>query len=227
MWWFRALHIELISRIDRARLPPNARILDAGCGTGGLLKRLRATHPTLAIEGIELDAEAAEAARRKSGVSVTVGSVARMPYPSASFAAIVSADVLCHEGVDEVGALLEFHRCLASGGVLLLNLPAYEWLSSAHDRRVHNVRRYSARRAEALVCAAGFTRVRIERWNSFLFPLMLAHRLASATSAPSDVRKFPEWQDRILFAATAAEHRLSSLGLRLPFGGSIQVEATK
>jgi ubiquinone/menaquinone biosynthesis C-methylase UbiE len=226
MWWYRALHLELISRLDRAALGPNARVLDAGCGTGGFLKRLHDAHPALSLEGIELDEQAAAVARRKTGLAIVVGSVARMPFEAGSFSAIVSADVLCHANVDERAALSEFHRCLSPGGALLLNLPAYEWLASAHDDRVQNVRRYGARRASDLVRTAGFARVRVMHWNSLLFPLMLARRIMlGGGAARSDVRRFPDWQNRLLFAVTAAERRLSSAGVRLPFGGSVQVEA--
>src|SRR5690349_514197 len=42
MWWYRALHTELLSRMNGARVPPGARVLDAGCGTGAFLAKLRA-----------------------------------------------------------------------------------------------------------------------------------------------------------------------------------------
>ena len=62
-----------------------------------------------------------------------------MPFSENTFTAIVSADVLYHRDVDDAQALLNFYRCLASGGTLLLNLPAYQWLYSAHDRAVYTV----------------------------------------------------------------------------------------
>jgi len=109
-----------------------------------------------------------------------------------------------------------------------MNLPAYGWLASAHDQRVHGARRYSARQAAKLVLAAGFSDVRVRHWNGLLFPVMLLHRLTSSRAeAASDVREYPGWQNRLLFAIMMAEHRLASIGLRVPFGGSIQVEARK
>lgn len=230
MWWYRALHARLIGRLD---LPSGARLLDAGCGTGGLLARLSAMRPDLQLTGLEYDAEAASLASEKTpGLTVQVGSVNAMPYAPASFDAVVSADVLCHAGVDQAAALAELHRVLKPGGRLLLNLPAYQWMASAHDAHVHNVRRYTAGGARALLRQAGFVAVRSGYWNSLLFPLMLLHRLLSrgggdGQAKGSDVRPFPAWQDRLFFAVTALERRLARLGLALPFGGSVWVEARK
>lgn len=228
MWWYRALHAGLAGRLDAAGLPPGAALLDAGCGTGGLLARLQAARPDLVLSGLEYDAEAAALARGKTGLPVVTGSVNAMPFPDAAFAAIVSADVLCHGGVDEAAALSEFRRCLQPGGLLLLNLPAYQWMASAHDRHVHNVRRYTAGRARRLLADAGFATVSAGYWNGLLFPLMLLHRLvAGQGTGASDVQPFPAWQDRLFFSATACERRLARAGLALPFGGSVWVWARK
>jgi SAM-dependent methyltransferase len=234
MWWYRALHARLLGRIARLGLPAGARLLDAGCGTGGLLARLAVLRPDLDLQGLEYDVEAAALARAKlpSGRdpgSLRVGSVNVMPYPDGQFDAIVSADVLCHAAVDEKAALTEFLRCLKPGGILLLNLPAYQWMASAHDMHVHNKRRYTLGQARARLAAAGFTAVSGGYWNSLLFPLMLLHRLTADKDEGegSDVKPFPAWQDRLFHAVTVIEQRLADVGLRLPFGGSVWIEAKK
>ena len=93
--------------------------------------------------GLDADHFACERARAKSGRPVCAGSVNALPFADGAFGAIVSADVLCHDGVDERAALAQFHRVLCDRGILILNLPAYDWLMSAHDRAVANVRRYT------------------------------------------------------------------------------------
>ncbi len=234
MWWYRALHARLLGRIARLGLPAGARLLDAGCGTGGLLARLAVLRPDLDLQGLEYDAEAATLARAKLPAgrdphSLRVGSVNVMPYPDGEFDAIVSADVLCHAAVDEAAALAEFLRCLKPGGTLLLNLPAYQWMASAHDVHVHNKRRYTLGQARARLAAAGFTVASGGYWNSLLFPLMLLHRLTAGKGEGegSDVKPFPAWQDRLFHAVTVLEQRLADIGLRLPFGGSVWIEAKK
>ena len=72
------------------------------------------------------------------------GSVNAMPFADRSFDAAIAADVLCHAAVDPATALIEIRRVLRPGGRLVVNMPAYAWLMSAHDRRVHNARRQTA-----------------------------------------------------------------------------------
>lgn len=233
MWWFRALRTGLSRRLPATPLPQQTpphrvRLLDAGCGTGGLLRHLARERCDLDLHGLEYDGEAAAIAAGKSGVRIASGSVNSMPFPDASFDVIVSTDVLCHAGVDESCALAEFRRCLKPGGLLLLNLPAYQWMQSAHDRHVHNVRRYTATMARQRVAAAGFAPVQSGYWNSLLFPLMLLHRmLAARRKQDSDVALFPPWQDRLFFTVTALERRMARHGLTLPFGGSVWISATR
>ncbi|WP_237182252.1 class I SAM-dependent DNA methyltransferase [Roseomonas marmotae] len=229
MWWYRAAHARVVAalraRPGRTALP----LLDAGCGTGGMLRRLSIALPGRALAGLEYSPEAAARAARKSGAAVAAGDANALPYPDARFGALVSVDVLCHRGVQEARALAEFHRVLAPGGTLVLNLPAFEWLRSAHDTRVHNARRYTAAGATALLRAAGFEAIEARYWNSLLLPLMVAQRKlrSRAPDAASDVAPFPPWLDATLHAATRTEAALARLGLRYPAGGSVLLTATR
>ncbi|WP_430395646.1 class I SAM-dependent methyltransferase [Ferrovibrio sp.] len=228
MWWYRALHAGVLQRIQRLGLVAGSRLLDAGCGTGGFLRYLKLSGLPVLPQGVEYDAEAAAVARDKTGLPVAVGSVNSLAYAEGSFDVVVSNDVLSHAAVDEAVALAEFRRCLVPGGRLLLSLPAYAWMASAHDRHVHNARRYTAGSARAALERAGLQVEAVGYWNSLLFPLMLLHRLtAGQTQQESDVKPFPPLLDRLFFAVTALERALARLGLGLPFGGSVWVQARK
>jgi SAM-dependent methyltransferase len=231
MWWYRALHavaLTALGPLDQ-QAPNGAGVLDAGCGTGGFLRHLRAAWPGRPAIGLEYAPEAAARAQAKSGVPVVVGTVNAMPFAAGRFAALVNLDVLSHAAVEEGQALAEMHRVLAPGGRLVLNLPALEWLRSPHDLHVHNARRYSATEARHKLERAGFTEVRPRYWNSLLLPLMVIQRkvLARAHADRSDVQPFPPWLDHSLFAVTAVERRLLALGLRFPLGGSVLVTARR
>ena len=98
-------------------------------------------------------------------------------------------------------------------------MPAYAWLLSVHDHRVHNVRRCTARQLTAMLDAAGFAPVRVRYWNSLLLPLMVAQRkLLTRNGAASEVAQFPPWLDGTLHAMTEIERRLP---FTLPAGGSV------
>jgi SAM-dependent methyltransferase len=230
MWWFAALHANLALLYARMGDRAGGRmLLDAGCGTGGLLARLSAALPDGAAIGLDADPFACERARAKSGRPVCAGSVDALPFADGAFGAIVSADVLCHDGVDEQAALTQFHRVLCDRGILILNLPAYDWLMSAHDRAVANVRRYTRRRVEQLLEGAGFRPLFASYWNTFLFPLMVLTRklLPSSAEAESDVKLQAQAVEALCRAATGVEHALLGRGWRLPFGGSVIAVAAK
>jgi SAM-dependent methyltransferase len=227
MWWFRGMHANLLAAFGRRRPKLPGNLLDAGCGTGGLLAKLARALPDWSPYGLDADVGACLLARAKSGRPVSCGSANQLPFADGSLAAIFSADVLCHRNVDEVDALASFHRGLARDGLLVLNLPAYQWLLSEHDHAVHNVRRYTARRVRRLLRRAGFAKIRTTYWNSVLFPLMAARRLVGSRPSVSDVMNFPRPIELAFRGIMRFEAMLIGRGLPLPYGGSILATALK
>ncbi len=214
LWWYRALHTRLIAALAGVQ----GRVLDAGSGTGGFLTKLRAARPDLALDGLEYNGTAALRAAQKSGARITRGSINALPYADASFDAIVSADVLCHEAVDPAQALAELRRVLKPGGRLVVNMPAYAWMASAHDRRVRNARRSTPSELQAWLRRAGLAEIRTKFWNSLLFPAMLIQRkLLARGDAASDVATISPGLNGIFLAITRLECHLPAL----PWGGSI------
>ena len=204
-------------------------ILDAGCGTGGFLSRLALKYWGRPVIGLDLDFQACARAVIKSARPVCAGSVNDLPFANDALAAIFSADVLCHQGVDEHRALRQFHRCLSQNGRLILNLPAYRWMLSRHDMAVSNTRRYTATGLRRLLKAVGFRPVYISYWNAVLFPLMVITRklFPEGHGAGSDVKLYPQSVEMLCRAATGLETALLRRGVGLPFGGSILAIAVK
>lgn len=230
MWWFAAMHANLLLAAQRSALDElDLPILDAGCGTGGFLSCLAVTYWRTPVIGLDLDLQACARAATKSARPVCAGSVNDLPFASDALAAIFSADVLCHEGVDERRALRQFHRCLSRNGRLILNLPAYRWMLSRHDVAVSNTRRYTATGLRRLLQAVGFRPVYVSYWNAMLFPLMVVTRklFPEGHGVGSDVKLYPRPVEMLCRAATRLETALLRRGVGLPFGGSILAIAVK
>jgi SAM-dependent methyltransferase len=229
MWWYRGLRALVAGQLVRAlsTSPAAGPVLDAGCGTGGMLRVLGADVAGRATVGLDFSPAAAELARSKAGRPVMSGSVNELPVGDRKLGGYVSLDVLCHTNVDPVLALKEARRCLEPGAIAVLNLPAYAWMYSAHDRRTQNARRFNRGEVRALLVGAGFRVVRATYWNTLLFPLMLVHRLIERENAESDVKEYPRWIDAVFSSALALERAAIGAGLSLPFGGSLLVVATR
>jgi SAM-dependent methyltransferase len=221
MWWYRALHARVLDVLRDVR----GAVLDAGCGTGGLLGRL-GDQPGLARIGLEWHAEATQRAAAKSGAPVARGSINALPFADALFDAAIAADVLCHRAVEPASALAELRRVLRPGGMLVVNMPAYEWLLSGHDRLVHNARRQSAPQLRAMLAQAGFADIRARYWNGLLLPLMVARRkiFPPRHDSASDVSRFSPWLNTTLHRVAEIERHLP---VGLPVGGSVLATARR
>ena len=227
MWWYRAMHGHALRALSP--LPRTVRLLDAGCGTGGFLARLRAARPEATLFGLEYEQGAAARAAAKAGAHIACGTVNALPFPDGSFDAVTSLDVICHAGVEPSQALAEFRRVLRPGGMLVLNLPGHEWLKSAHDIRVHNARRFEQAATRAQLEAAGFDAPDARHWNTLLLPLMVLQRkvLARGEEDASDVAPYPAWLNASLLAVCRVEGALLRAGLRFPAGGSLITTAIR
>lgn len=225
MWWFHGARTLMAWALCNTTLPPGP-VLDAGCGTGGMLRLLADVLPERLCIGLDqAPAALGHAARQKAGRLIG-GSVNSLPFADISLAAIVSADVLCHRDVDPRAALAESARCLMSGGVLILNQPAYDWMKSIHDHKVHNVRRFVRRDIAGLLAASGLRLHRITHWNAILLPPLVLWRLLAPTST-SDVKPYPWILDRILRLLLGLERWFIRRGCNLGFGSSILAVAVK
>ena len=91
-----------------------ADVLEVGCGTGLILSRLAAT--ARSVVGVDLSPGMLAAAAGR-GHAVVCADATRLPFPDASFDAVVSFKVLAHV-VAVREALAEMARVLRPGGVL-------------------------------------------------------------------------------------------------------------
>lgn len=230
-WWYAVLRSQ-VQHALAGRLPPRGRLLDAGCGTGGMLEFLQGRIGDLNLAGVDDAEEAVRHCHLRGLNTVQMGSVEALPYADAAFDAVLSLDVLYHAGVSEKHALAEMGRVLNPDGLLVLNLPAFNGLRGSHDVAVSGARRYGASQVRSLLEHSSFAVEMIHYWNAWLFLPMLVWRQLSrrkaeqGTRCKSDLNLTPAWMNALLSGMGRVDAGLCR-ELRLPFGSSVFAVARK
>ncbi|MCD8539899.1 MAG: class I SAM-dependent methyltransferase [Leadbetterella sp.] len=229
MWWYRALHDRVTEEI-RSASPDyrNLRVLDAGCGTGGLLTRLRAEGLSN-IEGFDFNEHAVEFSKSR-GLPVSQKDITDFEYPPASFDVVVSDDVLYQfDDPELLNALRCIHRVLKPGGIFITNNNAFSVFGGIHDIAVGSKRRFVKADFEHFLAGfPGFRIVKSVYWSLFLSPLILGVRLlqklqlkwgmVKAEEVKSDVSLPSEAVNKLLYGICSLERRILK---RSPFGSSL------
>lgn len=227
MWHFRSLHRHVLRELLNALGRDPAKILDAGCGTGGLIRRLVAEVPAWEWTGLDSQPLACQLASERSGGAFVEGRVESLPFADGTFDAVVSADVLCCVK-DDGAAIHEGFRVLRPGGVMIVNVALHPWLWSYHDEATQTQRRYQVKELTNKIRAAGFGEVAIKRWNALTLPLIaLRRKILPPLQDGSDVRLYPVLLNKIMDAFMGVEHAWIGLGGRWPFGSSQMAVAGK
>jgi SAM-dependent methyltransferase len=222
-WWYRGRRLIIRAELDRLALPPGARVLDAGCGSGRTLEDLRAYGE---VAGIELSELAAAHARERGLGEVLVGRVESLPWEEDRFDLVTCLDVLEHTADDRV-ALRELRRVTKPGGWLLLTVPAYPALWSTHDVVNHHYRRYTRRTLRRAAREAGWRVDRLTSFNSLLLPAAAAvrvsqrYRLRNDNDHVSELRVGPRWLNGVLERPLRLEAAMLRRGYTLHAGLSL------
>ena len=173
-WWYRGRRRVLAAVLDGIALPPGARLLDAGCGSGRELDELAARGRAT---GIDVSDVALACARRRGHADVRRAAIERLPFADATFDLVTCLDVIEHLP-DDVAALAELRRVTRPDGLLVVTVPAYQALWSAHDLANRHLRRYRAASLRAAAGAAGWVVVRDTHFNALLLGPAAVVRLA-------------------------------------------------
>jgi SAM-dependent methyltransferase len=229
-WWYQALRPHVARAIEP--MPPDFSLLDAGCGTGGMLKVVRQKFPAAHLTGVDHSTHALElTAARETGAKLIPASVHELPFPAESFDVVLSLDVLSHAGVDDSLALRETFRVLRTGGRLILNVAAFDFLKGAHDCAVDVNHRYTRRQLRGRLADASFFVERSSYWNATFTPPIALARWLSRFRPPedkprSDFRPLPGILNSMLQRIAALELS-ASRHVSLPFGTSLFAVARK
>jgi SAM-dependent methyltransferase len=176
-WWYVTLHHLVLSIAERKQIGKDSAILDAGCGTGGLLKLL-SRHGYVNLTGFDLS-ETAVSICQKSNLSVTQLDMLNMAeaYGSERFDLIVSNDTLCYlDEASQVDWTLQCSQLLRPGGILIANVPAHDCFGGIHDRCVGIRQRFTPARVRRIFQGSSLHVRSVLYWPFFLAPAIFLAR---------------------------------------------------
>lgn len=176
-WWFRArrrIVLDVISRYLDCNGRP--RFLDLGVGVGGVLAEVERLGDATGMDCSDI---AIAYASERTNARLVKGEV---PWDLANldgnYDCVLMLDLLEHLD-DDLDSLRQIPGLLAPRGILVLTVPAYQWLYSPRDVYHHHRRRYTKGEILSKLKASDLMPELISYYNTLLFPLAAVQRLVS------------------------------------------------
>jgi ubiquinone/menaquinone biosynthesis C-methylase UbiE len=219
-WWFQS-KAALASSMLRRHLPPglrDARLVDVGAGAGGVTAAMGwRSDRVCAVEGSEL---LCRHGRDRHTLFAVVGLAERLPLGDRTVGVVTALDVIEHFERPEL-VLDEARRVLRDDGLLVVNVPAHQWLWSGADELLGHVQRYTRPILRQQAEAAGFEVLCMSHVFSWLVaPVWLQRRLTRDPRRQLGLEATSPVIDRAAMVLTALEREVVGR-VSLPFGTSI------
>lgn len=173
-WW----HVSKRSLVTEVLAGEGAQgpCLDVGIGGGATAVRIAKRVTTF---GVDLSSQALAHARSRGLNGLVRAEGAALPFAEGSFGSAIALDVIEHHPRPEE-MLTEVRRILRPGGVLVVTVPAFEWMWSYADHVLGHYRRYTRPQLAADLRSAGFMLERVTYFHSWLLPVAWLFRKMKA-----------------------------------------------
>ena len=220
-----------------AGLDGSERVLDLGCGRGAVLTAVARLLPRGHAVGVDLwtadqSGNSPDATRRNlvaEGVrercAVTTGTMTALPFRDGSFDVILALDALEHFPDDRL-AIREIRRVAKPDALVLVTVPAFQFLWSPHDVAYHHFRRYTRGELGTKLKEGGLSLQKLSYYSMTVLPPVFAMRkLRSATQGKGEAHsdfflKLPGPIESVLYGIMRTEIGLMD-AVSLPFGVSL------
>lgn len=225
-WWHLGKR-KAVSVLLEKYLPKNKKLslADLGCGTGLMMEELSHFGE---VSGIDASEVSLEFCRKRGLKNLYHSPVTKLPFQDESLDAVTLLDVLEHVE-DQKKALDEIHRVLKKEGLVLITVPAYQFLFSYWDKMLGHFRRYNQQDLTKILLNNGFVIKKISYLNFFLFgPAVLLRLTKKALNQKenSDFVKLPPLVNGVLKKVYQTESRFLNK-ISFPFGLSLICMAQK
>jgi len=235
LWWYRILHQKTTDRIKRHFNNQTAlSILDAGCGTGGMLIHLQ-EQGFKQIEGFDYSKDGVKFSQSR-GLDVTYFDLTKIAAykPEKKFDVIICNDVFTYFPDAVIIDIIKAIKAkLAPNGIFITNNNAHAAFAGVHDIVVGGQKRFIKEDMQRLAQAANLEVTYATYWSFFLAPLIMTVRAwqrfqlkqgwIDPNKQSSDVAVPPSLINHALYWLVKIEEGIIGKG---PFGSSVFVTMT-
>jgi SAM-dependent methyltransferase len=225
-FWFVARN-ELITGLANRFFPHAHSFLEIGCGSGNVLRALKASRHWEHLAGSDLHPSGLAIAKSRLPEDVELVQMDARSIPASGVFDVIGAfDVLEHVAEDEA-VLCAVRGALKPGGGAIFSMPQHPWLWSRADELAYHQRRYRRAELEEKLRRNGFEIIFSSSFTTLLLPLMAASRLHaqhSDSAVDSEFAIHPA-VNTLLKGILQAEVWLTLAGMRWPIGGSRVIAA--
>ncbi|MBW8051157.1 MAG: class I SAM-dependent methyltransferase [Cytophagales bacterium] len=177
LWWYKCLHA-LVLRMIENNLKKNINVIDAGCGTGGLMRYLKSNGYDN-VKGIDISEYAVEICRSRS-LDVIIDDLINISnhFRAGTADVIVSNDTLYFFSREEqIRIAKQFHKLLKVNGIAIINVPAFGAFRGVHDISVGIKYRFTKKDIWAVFEKTQFECLNVIYWPFLLTPFIYIARL--------------------------------------------------
>lgn len=225
-WWFVAKRLFVAVFLKKIQLSKKNKILDLGCGTGGMTQFLQQWGK---VNGVEQNSKAIDFCKQRK-LQVIQSSINKIPVDGANFDLITVFDVLYHKKVDEKAVLKEAGRLLKKNGYLLITDCVLPFFWSIHDEQMMAKKRFRKKELENLLAIHDFKIIRSTYLYFATFPLFVLQRMFLKTFRPKKIKTVgkikPVLNSLLLFLAKI-DLFLIEKNINLPIGSSVIILAKR
>lgn len=161
-YWEKA-RLHIVKRMLKKILPANRQsvgVLDLGCGDLYVASNLNSAFqvPVLAVDNAFTDSQIAQATEIYANSEIWVArTIEELPETGRPISHVLLLDVIEHVA-DDTALLTMLHNSprLCAGAFVLITVPAFQSVFSAHDVYLGHYRRYTRKKLLSTVRKAGF-----------------------------------------------------------------------
>jgi SAM-dependent methyltransferase len=178
-WWFAGRTGALEAVLRRYNRRRDLAILDVGSGAGTMYHHLSRYGDVIGVESYPAPVKVGQT----RGYDIRLGDAKALDLPDGVFDLVTALDVIEHDA-DDMAILREAYRVLKPGGLMLISVPAFQWLWTFNDDINDHKRRYTAGKLNGKLETVGFTPLHATYNNFLIFPLAAAVILNNKRKAP-------------------------------------------